>query len=92
MNSLLMTPTQLHEAQAPVRTVTTIEKDGVHYQVFSGLFPVWAKFVPFRSRVGYRAGGKMFRDAAREQEREAAKIGDLLKLGDAIKARFEKGR
>jgi hypothetical protein len=87
-----MTPGQLHEAQAPVRMVTTIEKDGVHYQVFSGLFPVWAKFVPFKAKSAYRAGGKAFRSAARQQEAFSRECVDLLNLGEAIKTRFEQGR
>jgi hypothetical protein len=89
---LLMTPGQLREAQSPVRMVTTVEADGVCYQVFSGLFPIWAKFVPFKRRAAYRPGGPMFRAAARAQEAFAAECVDLLKLGEAIKTRFEQGR
>jgi hypothetical protein len=72
--------------------VTTLEADGVHYQVFSGLFPIWSRFVPFKRRSGYRPGGPMFRAAARQQESFAAECIDLLKLGEAIKTRFEQGR
>lgn len=89
---LLMTPTQLREAQVPVRMVTTIDLDGVHYQVFSGLFPIWAKFVPFKAKRAYRAGGPAFRSAARAQEAFADECCRLLELGEAIKTRFEQGR
>lgn len=85
----VMTQTQLKEAQAPIRMVTTIEKAGVHYQVFAGQWPAWSKQVPFKAKRGCRAGGIAFQSAAREQAAFADELVRLVELGEAIDHVFE---
>lgn len=61
-------------APAVVTITTLIGEEGVTYTVRDGDRETWRAYVPFGNRGRYQPGGPAFVAAAREQERQVARL------------------